>query len=535
MTTAGERVSLSLLLARAEALLASGDGNRAIAAYQQLVSGAGLDRQARVQALWMLGRALVLTGEHERAAAVFREAAGIARSADPETAVHVLLDASFSAMITAGPEQARPMASLARELASSLAPALRTEADAAWGEVAVQSGDPAGILAVEAAAPWRRPAPAPGRDAAAGRSGEWGSAISFAFCTALVERLTESERAFRILRGLADQAGIPEAIAALANGHSYTLTRMGRLDEALAAIDIAVALLDLVPLMEAYAGVGRAYIQLYRGELDDSASWCARVEATATARGEWNALLFLWDVLGHRRLREGAAAEACTLYARLEATVNRMGIGEPCLPPWPRHAISAYLAAGRMQDAERVLAWLDQASTRLPCRFPRIAAATGRAQITDLAGDHARAEAHYQSAVALHREVDLPLEHAETLLGYGAFLRRSGRLADARPVLTQAAAIAGRAGAGWLAGLARTELKVAGGRARRRAEPGALSAQEERVARLAATGAANADIARQLYLSVSTIETHLEHIYAKLGIHTRYQLITMAASASWGG
>lgn len=53
-----------------------------------------------------------------------------------------------------------------------------------------------------------------------------------------------------------------------------------------------------------------------------------------------------------------------------------------------------------------------------------------------------------------------------------------------------------------------------------------LSPQEERVAALAATGAANADIARQLYISVSTVETHLEHIYAKLGIHTCYQLIS---------
>jgi hypothetical protein len=34
-------------------------------------------------------------------------------------------------------------------------------------------------------------------------------------------------------------------------------------------------------------------------------------------------------------------AVACECYARLEATVQRMGIGEPCLPPWARHGISA--------------------------------------------------------------------------------------------------------------------------------------------------------------------------------------------------
>ena len=227
-------------------------------------------------------------------------------------------------------------------------------------------------------------------------------------------------------------------------------------------------------------------------------------------------------------------AVACGHYARLEATGHQMGIGEPCLPPWPRHAISAYLAGGRIGDAERVLAWLDKAAARLPCRYPKIAAATGRAWLAELRGDQAGAEACHQAAIALHGEVDLPLEHVETLLAHGAFLRRSGRPAAARPVLAQAREIAQTARARWLAGIARQELKIAGGRLRRRSDPGALSAQEERVATLAATGATNADIARQLYVSVSTVETHLEHIYAKLGIHTRYQLIAAAAAASWG-
>jgi hypothetical protein len=102
-----------------------------------------------------------------------------------------------------------------------------------------------------------------------------------------------------------------------------------------------------------------------------------------------------------------------------------------------------------------------------------------------------------QAAIAWHGEVSLPLEHSETLLAYGAFLRRSGRPAAARPGLAQAGPVADAAGAGWLAGLAGAELKVDGGRLRQRAASGALTAQEERVARLAASGAANAEIARQ--------------------------------------
>jgi DNA-binding CsgD family transcriptional regulator len=531
---AGDLAGTGLLLARAEALLAGGHPDRAVTCYRELLSRPDCPVGVRAEALWMLGRALVMTGDHDRAAAAFDQAAHLAQADDPATAVQVLLDASFSAQISAGPGRALAPARRARELAGSLGPEIRIRADAAWGEIAVQTGDPAGIGATESAAPWLRPglAPLPEGDVIGGDA--WGSVNSFAFVCALVERLAESERAFAALRASASLARVPEAVAMLANGHGYVLTRMGRLEDALEAINVALSLADLAPVIESFAGVGSAYILLYMGRLEDSARWCERVEATATARGEWNALLFLWDVLGHRRLREGAITEACEHYARLEATVHRMGIGDPCLPPWPRHAIGAYLAAGRTADAERIVSWLERAAGPLPCRFPRIAAASGRAQLAELRGDAAAAEAHFRAALALHEQVTLPLEHAETLLAYGAFLRRSGRPAAARPVLARAAEVAQAAGAGWLAGLARAELKVAGGRRPRRSQPGTLTAQEQRVAGLAAAGAGNADIARQLHLSVSTVETHLERIYANLGIHSRYELIAMAPDASWG-
>ena len=530
---AGDQADLGLPLAQAEAWLAGGSAGRAIAAYQRLLGRPDITAPDRTQMLWMLGRARAMTGDHEQATAAFEEAAALARDDDPGTAVEVLLDAAFCCWISTGSAPALPLASRARELARPLGPQLRARAEADWGQLALLCGDPAGMAAAEAASPWLAHSQHARADPAA--SGGWGPTNSFAYCACLVERLADSDRVFAAARTSAEQADAPEAIATLAVGHGYTLTRMGRLDEALAVINVAVALLDLVPLMEAYAAVGSAYIQLYRGQLEDSARWCQRVEELATARGELNAQLFLCDVLGHRRLREGAAAEACEHYARLEATAERMGIGEPCLPPWARHAIGAYLAAGRVSDTERLISWLDQAAERLPCRFPRIAAATGRAWLAELGGDQAGAEVHFRAALALHSEVDLPLDHVETLLAYGGFVRRSGRPGEARPLLARATDLAEAASAGWLAGLARAELRVAGGRQRKRAATRELTGQEQRVATLAAAGASNAEIARQLYLSISTVETHLERIYAKLGIHTRYQLIAKAVAAGRAG
>jgi DNA-binding NarL/FixJ family response regulator len=134
----------------------------------------------------------------------------------------------------------------------------------------------------------------------------------------------------------------------------------------------------------------------------------------------------------------------------------------------------------------------------------------------------------FGKALDLHSAVDLPLERFQTLLEYARFLRRGGQLARSRPVLAQALEMAEATGARWLAGQAGEELRVAGGRRRRRHEdPGRLTAQEERVAELAASGATNPEIARQLYLSVSTIETHLGRIYSKLGIRSRRVLMAM--------
>jgi DNA-binding NarL/FixJ family response regulator len=56
-----------------------------------------------------------------------------------------------------------------------------------------------------------------------------------------------------------------------------------------------------------------------------------------------------------------------------------------------------------------------------------------------------------------------------------------------------------------------------------------LTAQERRVAQFAAAGQTNPQIARELQLSVSTVETHIEHIYAKLGVHSRRELMLAAS------
>jgi len=62
----------------------------------------------------------------------------------------------------------------------------------------------------------------------------------------------------------------------------------------------------------------------------------------------------------------------------------------------------------------------------------------------------------------------------------------------------------------------------------RRAEQDPLSDREHEVLRLLALGHTNQEIAKQLYISVRTAETHRAHIMQKLGLTSRAQLVRYA-------
>jgi len=71
-------------------------------------------------------------------------------------------------------------------------------------------------------------------------------------------------------------------------------------------------------------------------------------------------------------------------------------------------------------------------------------------------------------------------------------------------------------------------LAVAEARAQHDAEADPLSEREREVLRLLALGHTNQEIAKLLYISVRTAETHRAHVMQKLGLETRAALVRYA-------
>ena len=118
------------------------------------------------------------------------------------------------------------------------------------------------------------------------------------------------------------------------------------------------------------------------------------------------------------------------------------------------------------------------------------------------------------------------MEHARALADLGAAIRRTGRPAQARPLLRAALDRAADSGTHLVAAQARAELRLAGGRPTARVGRPAndLTPGERRVVELAARGHSNRQIATALFITVKAVEWHLGNAYRKLGVRNRAEL-----------
>jgi len=140
--------------------------------------------------------------------------------------------------------------------------------------------------------------------------------------------------------------------------------------------------------------------------------------------------------------------------------------------------------------------------------------------------DDERAEGFYAEAIERLARTRVAVDLARAHLLYGEWLRRQRRRLDARSQLRTAHVMFTSFGMNAFAERTQVELRATGEHTRERnvVTLDQLTPQESQVARLAAQGRTNKEIAAQLFISPSTVEYHLHKAFRKLDVRTRTQL-----------
>jgi DNA-binding CsgD family transcriptional regulator/tetratricopeptide (TPR) repeat protein len=274
----------------------------------------------------------------------------------------------------------------------------------------------------------------------------------------------------------------------------------------------------------------RARLAAHTGRAAEARAAAQAALALATACGWQDAVVAQHATLGALELSADDAQAAATRLGPLAGDALAAGLPEPSPPLGAvvADACEALVLVGRIEQAEPLAALLERRGRALQ-RTGTLAVATRcHALLLAATGDVAGAERELRRALAAHDRGTQPLERARCLLALGRVTRRQRRRGAAAQALEQALAGFEAAGARLWAARARDELAALGRRTGRRTRgagaPDALTAAEARVARLAASGLTNRQVASALQISAKTVDAHLGRVYRKLEIHSRAEL-----------
>ncbi len=321
----------------------------------------------------------------------------------------------------------------------------------------------------------------------------------------------------------AKQRGTMPGIAGGYGARSFARLLDGNLREAQADAETAVRVMrpfGLVNPRATWSGVA-VYILLARGELGAATAlleehWVGR-ERVAGNPGS-----ILLCARGELRRATGRHAEARHDFLAAAERIEWLPYPNPEVLPWRTGLALCEAALGNHEEARRMAT--DAAGLAREAGGRRGIGISLRVQgVIDggAAGIERLAEAAEVLAGTRAR-----VQHAEALVEQGAALRRANFRKDAREPLREGLELAHRCGAAPLEERARTELAATGARPRKAVFSGvdSLTPSELRVARMAAEGMTNREIAQALTVTAKTVETHMRHVFQKLDVAKRTEV-----------
>jgi DNA-binding CsgD family transcriptional regulator len=316
----------------------------------------------------------------------------------------------------------------------------------------------------------------------------------------------------------ANRHGSLPAFAMAARLRAFAWWRRGSLAEAEADATSALEHAEL-PGFPPYGYGALANVMLARGRLDEAEQV---LEQAPFEPGSNRAVFYFLQVRARLRAAQQRPDEALADLFTCRRLERDWEIRGPAFSTWRSDAAPLLAAAGRTDEARA----LTQEELERCRSFGADGPLGAALRAAGLLEKGEAGLALLEQAVDALEGSPARLERALTQLELGAALRHAGRRTDARKLLGDALELSSRCGAEAVAARAHAELVAAGARPRR--DPtesrSRLTASELRVARMAAEGMTNREIAQALFLTENTIHTHLKRVFRKLEVSSRSQL-----------
>ncbi|HEX2355745.1 MAG TPA: AAA family ATPase [Micromonosporaceae bacterium] len=337
-----------------------------------------------------------------------------------------------------------------------------------------------------------------------------------------LDRYDEAITAAVQARQLADDAGNLVRLAQAQSVLAELLFDVGRWDDALAEVEAPFGATKH-PFAECCDRGVAAIIRLHRGDpfarqdLDEGNRIAAGLERVS---GSFTLAKSL-----EREHAEAPREALAVLLAGLSGLAEEMGE-----------------AAALFADAVRIaVATGDRATARSIASQAVAIAETSDVPHLIAVGPHCRGlldrdPALLVESAGFYAAASRPLPRAQALEAAGVALAGRGELVAARARFTDAFAIFTELAAAWDIARAQATFRSYGIRRgprvrHRRADHGweSLTPTELKIVELVAQGMSNPEIARHLFLSRRTVQTHVSHVLAKLNLHSRIDIAREAS------